>query len=46
MNKIDKGMEISKHITLEIKLVVIVHLIYIPFTNFHDYYESPHKHIT
>jgi len=30
MNRIDKGMEISKHITLEIILVVTIHLIYIP----------------
>jgi len=30
MSRIDKGMEISKHITLEIILVVTIHLIYIP----------------
>jgi hypothetical protein len=28
MSKIDKGMEISKHITFEIRLVVTMHLIY------------------
>ncbi len=46
MNKIDWGMEVSKHITLETKMVVTIHLIYIPSTNFHCCYEITHKCIT
>jgi hypothetical protein len=45
MNKIDWGMEASKHITLETKMVVTIHLINIPSTNFHCHYEITHKYI-
>jgi hypothetical protein len=46
MSKIDKGMQISKHITLEIRLVITIHILYILFIKFHYCYQITHKHIT
>jgi hypothetical protein len=45
MSKINKGMEASKHITLETRMVVKIHLTYIPFTNFHYCFELTKKHV-
>jgi hypothetical protein len=46
MSKIDQNMGVSKHIILETRMVVTIHPIYIPFTNFHHGYEITNKHIT
>ncbi len=45
MSKINKGMEVSKHITLETIMVVKIHLTYIPFINFHYCFELTKKHV-
>jgi len=43
MNIIDQGVEIHKHIALEKGMDVIIHPIYIPFTNFNYYNKITHK---
>lgn len=43
MSKINKGMEVSKHITLETRMIVKIHLTYIPFTNYHYCFELTKK---
>ncbi len=45
MSKINKGMEVSKHITLETKMVVKIHLTYIPFLNFQYCLKLIKKHV-
>jgi hypothetical protein len=39
INRYDQANEISEHITLKRRLVVILHVVYIPFTNLDYCYE-------
>jgi hypothetical protein len=39
MSKINQRMKIEEHITLETKVVVTIHPIYLPFTNCDNCYE-------
>ncbi len=46
MSKIDQRMKIDEHITLETTMVVTIHPIYLPFTNFDNCYEITLKNVT
>jgi len=43
MSNVDQGSEIIEYITSKRRLPVIEHVIYIPFTNLHCYYETTNK---
>jgi len=43
INRYDQANEINEHITFKRRLVVIVHVVYIPFTNLDRYYEIIYK---
>jgi len=43
MNKVDQASEINECITFKRSLVVTIHVVYIPFTNFDYCYESTNK---
>jgi hypothetical protein len=46
MSKIDQRMKIDEHITLETTMLVTIHPIYLPFTNFDNCYEITLKNVT
>jgi len=45
MSNVDKGNEIVEHITFKKGPHVIKHVVHIPFTNLHSYYEIIDKNI-
>ncbi len=45
MNSIGQGLEIHKHITLERGMDIMIHQIYIPFTNLDHCNKITHKHV-
>jgi len=46
MSKIDQRMKVDEHITLETTMLVTIHPIYLPFTNFDNCYEITLKNVT
>jgi hypothetical protein len=43
MNTIDQSSEIIQHITFKRGLIIIEHVVHIPFTNLHCCYEITYK---